>query len=161
VLRPATAHRADLVHGEVLVAADVELDERGPSVLRDLAFVAGGERRANVLDDLEARDGLDDVRDRRLEGGIARPERRALDQDGLVGRLLETGLEDLVHAARLARARRVGVEGLRADRAADSEGDEDEGEPAERGGLPVSRTPAAHAGREILRLRAVRGAEHR
>ena len=90
--------------------------------------------------------------DRGREGGIAGPQRAALDQDALAGGLLEPGVEDPVHAARLARARRVRVDVLHADHAAEREGDDDEGEPAERRGLPVGGAPAAHAGREVARL---------
>ena len=41
------------------------------------------------------------------------------------------------------------VDGLGSECAADSEGDDDEREPAERGGLPVAGAPATHAGREV------------
>ena len=40
----AVEDRVDLVHGEVLVAADVELDQRGAAVLRDLPRVRRVER---------------------------------------------------------------------------------------------------------------------
>ena len=73
----------------------------------------------------------------------------ALDQDALAGGLLEPGVEDRVHPAGLAGPGRVGVDALRSDGAADREGDDDEREPAERGGLPVAGAPAAHAGREV------------
>ena len=87
----------DLVDRLVLVAADLELDERRVPVLRDRRLAA------DVLDGRDLRDARDDVRDRGREGGIARPQRAALDQDALGGGLLEAGVEDPVHAAGLAR----------------------------------------------------------
>ena len=62
-------HGLDLVDGLVLVAADLELDERGVPVLRDLALTAGIERRAEVLH----RRHLRDARRRRPR---SRPRRR-------------------------------------------------------------------------------------
>src|SRR5215218_5747380 len=50
---------------------------------------AASERRADVLDGLDARDSGDDVVDRRPEGGIGRAQRAALDEDALAGGLLE------------------------------------------------------------------------
>ena len=123
--------RADLVAGLVLVAADVELDERGVLALRDLAGVAGRERRADVLNRRHLRHARDDVLDRSGEGRVAYANGAALDQDALAGRLLEAGVEDPVHAARLAGPGRVRVDVLRADRAADGERNDDEREPAE------------------------------
>ena len=97
----------------------------------------------------------DDVLDRGREGGVGRRERAALDEDALAGGLLEAGVEDPVHPAGLARARRVRVDRLRADHAAEREGDDDEREPAERRRLPVVGAPAAHAGRQVVRLASV------
>ena len=130
--------RGDLVDGLVLVAADVELDERGVPVLGDLVCVAGCERRADVLDVRDLRDAGDDVRDRSVEGGRAHASRAALDEDVLGGLRLEAGIEDPVHATRLARPGRALVDARRPDHAAERDGDDDEGEPAEGGGLPVS-----------------------
>jgi hypothetical protein len=147
---------ADLVDRLVLVASDLELDERAMPVHRDLTCMAGIERRADVLNVRHLREARDDVLDRGPEGGIVRSKRAALDQDALAGGLLEAGVEDPIHAARLAGPGRVRVDVLRPDHAAEGEGDDDEGEPAERGGLPVTGAPATHAGREV----AVRGAKH-
>ena len=62
-------------------------------------------------------------------------------RDALGGGPLEPVLEDPVHAARLTRAgSRLDVP--RPDQATETEGDEDECEPAERGGLPVRGAPA-------------------
>ena len=152
--------RVDLVGRLVLVAADLELDERGVSVLRDLARVAGVERRADVLDGLELRDAGDDVLDRGLEGRIARRERAALDRT-----LSPAGC--LKPASRILSMRpdspgpavfgsMVFVPTMPPSPKATS----DEREPAERRGLPVSGAPATHAARAArLRLR-VRGAGH-
>ena len=131
------------------VAADLELDERGMPALCDLAGVGRIERRADVLHGRHRRKAGHDVLDGRVEGGRACSERAALDQHALTCGHLEPGIEDPVHAARLAgpRLRRVGL--LRTDLAAHGEGDEHEPEPAEGGGLPVSGAPAAHAGREV------------
>ena len=127
----------DLVDCLVLGAADLELDERRAPVLRDVVRVAWCERRADVADVRELRDPRDDVRDRGVEGGCACASRTALDQDVLGGRLLEAGLENPIHAAGLARTGGV-VDVPRSDHATEPEGDEDEGQPAERRGLPVS-----------------------
>jgi hypothetical protein len=108
------------------------------------------------LHGVEARDAGDDVLDRRPESRIVRLERRALDEDALAGGLLEPGVEDRVHPAGLAGPRRVRVDVLGPDGASDPEGDDDEREPTERGGLPVAGAPAAHAGREVA-LRVVGG----
>ena len=141
--------RLDLVGRLVRLAADLELDESRAPVGCDLAGVGRVERRANVLDGVQLRDARDDVDDRGLERGIVGVERGALDEDALPGRLLEAGVEDPVDAPGLAGARRVRVDGLRADRAPDREGDDDQREPAERRGLPVGGAPAAHPGREV------------
>ena len=102
--------RFDLVDRLVLVAADVEVDEDGAAVFRDLARIAASERRADVLDGRQLRDARDDVADRRREGGIADASGAALDQDALAGGLLEPVVEDLLHAAGLSRPGRVLVD---------------------------------------------------
>src|SRR5207248_795173 len=79
-----------------------------------------------------------DVYDGRVESRPARSNGAALDQDALIRRQLEAGIEDPVHAARLAGAGRVRIDLLRADLAADGERDHHERKPAKRGGLPVS-----------------------
>src|ERR671910_3637404 len=145
----AVEHRADLVDRLVLVPADLELDESRTPALRDLAAVGRIERRPHMLNGFEPGDPGDDVRDRGLEGGIARANRVALDQDAFPGGLLEPSVEDPVHAAGLARACRVRIDGLRPDRATDCKRNDDEPQPAERGDLPVSGAPAAHPGREV------------
>jgi hypothetical protein len=143
-------HRVDLVGGLVGITADLELDESRMPVRCDLAGVRGIERRLHVLDDLQLRDPRHDVRDRGLEGRIGHGQRVALDEDVLARRLLEAGVEDPVHAAGLAGPRRVRIDHLGTDCAAEREGDQDEGQPAERGRLPMTRTPATHAGRQVV-----------
>src|SRR4029077_17607837 len=133
--------RLDLVGCLGLVTADLKVDERGVSVPGDCAA-------ADLLCRRQLRDRADHVVDRRDEGDVADPSGAALDQDALVRRLLEAGIEDLVHAARLARPRR-GTDFLGADEAAEPEGHDDEGEPAEGRLLPVGRTPATHPGGEV------------
>ena len=144
--------RVDLLGRLVLRARDLELDERGAAVGGDLTDVGRVERRADVLDDVELRDPRDDVLDRRREGGVGGGERAALDEDALGRRLLEAGLEDLVHPAGLARAGGVRIDRLRPRHAAESEGDEDERQPPERRGLPVVGAPATHPGRHVVGL---------
>ena len=98
---------------------------------------------------VHSREAGHDVLDGRVEGGGACSKRAALDQHALTRGHLEPRVEDPVHAARLAGARlgRIGL--LRADLAADGEGEQHERKPAEGGGLPVSGAPAADAGREV------------
>ena len=119
----ALEDRAELVHRLGAVAADLELDERGMPALCDLACVGRVERRADVLHGRHRREAGHDVLDGCVEGGRACSKRAALDQHALTRGHLEPGIEDPVHAARLAGARlgRIGL--LRADLAADSEGD--------------------------------------
>ena len=94
--------RLDLVDCLVLVAADLEVDERGVSVLGDRAA-------PDVLHGRQLRDARRHVVDRCGEGRRRRPRAERLWIRTLSSRgLLEAGVEDLVHAARLARARRVG-----------------------------------------------------
>ena len=145
----AIEHRGDLVGRFVLVAADLELDERRAPALGDLAAVRGVERRPHVLDDVQRGNAGDDVLDRSLECRVARPERLALDQDALAGGLLEAGLENPVHATGLTRSRRVRIDGLGTDRATDRKCDDDERKPSKRGRLPVAGAPAAHARRQV------------
>jgi hypothetical protein len=110
----------------------------------------GGERRADVLNRRHLRDARDDVLDRSGERRLAYAKGAALDQDALARRLLEPGVEDPVHAARLAGPGRVRVDVLRADRDTDGERDGDEREPAEDRGLPVAGAPATHTSREVV-----------
>ena len=148
--RDRVEDRLHLVDRLVLVALDREVDEGGVVVLRDRAAL-------HVLHGGHARDVRDDVRDRGPEGRRSGTGGAAPDQDVLVGRLLEAVVEDPVHAAGLTRPA-VLVDVPRPHHAAKAEGDEYEGEPAEGGRLPVTCTPATHAGRQVS-IR-VRGARH-
>ena len=146
----AASDRVDLVGGLVGLAADLELDQRCVAVLRRSGPLALVERRANVLNRLELRDPRHDVLDRGREGGIGRRERAALDEDALVGGPLEAGVEDPIHATRLARPGGVRVDRLRPGQCAETEGDDDEREPAERRRLPVVGAPTSHARRQVV-----------
>ena len=150
-------HGADLVRRLVDLAADVEADEGRVPVLRDLVPMTGGERRADVPDVGLARDAGNDVVHGRVELGRAGRGGRALDQDVLGRRPLEAFVQDPVHAARLSGPGGVRIGVLGADHAADAEGDDDQGQPAERGCLPVVRAPPAHPGGQVARLAGVVG----
>ncbi len=150
--------RAELVARLVLVASDLELDERGTPALCDLTCVGRVERRTDVLNGRLLRNARHDILDRGVESRRARSNGAALDQDALIRGQFEPGIEDPVHAARLAGAGRVRIDLLRADLAANGERDQHERKPAERGGLPVSGAPAAGAGREVGVLATARHA---
>src|SRR5581483_11603028 len=128
-----------------LVTADLEVDEHGVPVLRERAAM-------DVLHRRQLRNARDDVIDRSGEGGVADARRAALDEDALPGGLLEPGVEDRVHPARLARAV-VLVDVFRAHEAAEAERDDDEDEPANGRLLPMRGAPTTHAGRETWVLR--------
>ena len=132
----------------------------GAAALCDLACVGRIERRADVLHGRDLREAGDDVVDGGIEGsGAPACSRAALDQHALTRGHLESGIEDPVHAAGLAGAGLIRIRLLHADLASDGEREQHEREPAEGGGLPVGRAPAAHAGSQIAAI-AVRGAEH-
>ena len=144
-VRPPSSTGSILSTGLVLVAADVEVDEHGAAVRRETAArgttfwtAATFERRAILTSPTTE-----------SKAGEPASKRAALDQDALAGGLLEPGVEDPVHPARLTGAGGAGIDLLRTELPADGEGGEDEGEPAEGGGLPVTGAPATHAGRDI------------
>src|SRR5205814_6483503 len=85
----ALEHRAELVARLVLVASDLELDERGTPALCDLASVGRVERRADVLHGPDSRKAREDVPDDGVENRRARSNGAALDQDALVRGQLE------------------------------------------------------------------------
>src|SRR5439155_10915634 len=158
-LLDAVEDRPELVGGVLLVALDLELDERGVSALRDLTGVPRSERRLDVLNRRHVGNTRDDVPDRGVEGRRARSSGPALDQDALIVRQLEAGIQDSVHAARLAGSGRVRIDVLRADLAANCKSDGYDCEPTERRGLPVGRAPAAHPGCQVAAT-AVLAAKH-
>src|SRR5204863_8472594 len=82
-LLDAVEHGAELVGGVLLVALDLELDERGVSARRDLTGVPRSERRLDVLNRRHFGNTRDDVPDRGVEGRRARSSGPALDQDAL------------------------------------------------------------------------------
>ena len=134
-------HGLDPVGRRLLVAADLEVDQRRSPVLRDRPGVY-------VLHHRHARHLFDHVLDRRPERRIAGAQRAALDEDGLGGGLPEACPEDGVHPAGLARPGCVGVDVRRPGGASERDRDGDECEPAEGGRLPVGGAPAADAGCE-------------
>ena len=143
----------DVEDGLVVGALRAELHHRRVAVGRDLIGVTSLERRVELADLRHRVERLGDVLDRGLERRIGRLQGLGLDQDDLallVGGLREAGLDDLGRGAGLADGEVVVLEVLRADRAADDDGRDDEREPAEDRGLPVVRTPAAHAGCEVV-----------
>src|SRR5207302_11288984 len=75
--------RAELPSRVLFVASDLELDERGMPVLRDLTCVARIERRLDVLNGSHLRNARDDILDRGVEGRGTRSNGSALDQDAL------------------------------------------------------------------------------
>ena len=137
-------NRVDLQRSLVGRPADLELDERR-------APVTGRLTRADVLNHVDLGDARYHVGDRGLEGRVGRRERTTLDEHALLGRPLEAGVEDPVHAAGLARAGRVRVDRLRPGHA-EREGDDDEREPPEGGRLPVVGAPASHPRRKVVGL---------
>jgi hypothetical protein len=106
----------------------------------------------DALDLLQVGDGVGDVVDRGAERRVVDRLRGALEQDGVADGLPELVGEHRVDVARLARAGLVRVELLGADRVADHERGGDERDPAEDRRLLVARAPAAHAGRDVVRL---------
>src|SRR5207248_11368448 len=113
------------------------------------------ERRAEVLDRLARRGRGGYVCDRSAERSALERGRRALDEHELrlrVG-LAEAGLlEDLVGAMCLADVLILRADRLQRQLESDAEGDDDEREPTEDCCLPVTRTPATHAGRDVVRV---------
>jgi hypothetical protein len=147
--------RVDVERGLLVRALRAVLDHRRAAVVRDQVGVTGLEGRVELRDLREPVERLGDVLDRCLEGRILRRQRLGLDQDDLallVGIVDEPGVDDLVGLAGFADVGLVVLEVLGSDRVADCERGDDEGEPAEDRGLPVARTPAAHAGCEIARV---------
>src|SRR5207302_11243565 len=67
--------RAELPSRVLFVASDLELDERGMPVLRDLTCVARIERRADVLNGRLLRNTRHDIFDRGVESRRTRSKR--------------------------------------------------------------------------------------
>ncbi len=150
----AASGGVDAVLGLIVVARELERDERRAAVLGELTLVVRGQRGldvADVRDRLQAGDG---VVDRGGERGIADLDRAAaLDEHLLVGLVGEAAVVDrAVGDLRAAVARVRVVELLGADGASDDEGGDDERKPAEDGLLAVLRTPSRGARSEIPAL---------
>ncbi len=144
-LGDAEEDRIDLLDCQVGVAADLELDQRGAAVRRDLTPISGVERGADVRHRGLPGEGAEDGAYRGLERRVVRLQRVALNQDALTGRLLEALVENCERAARFAWSREVGCLLCPDDEHANCERDEDEGEPPEDRDLAVMSAPAAHA----------------
>ena len=145
----ALQHGAELVRGVGFLASDLELDDRRVPAGRDLARMTGIQRRCDVLNGFQLGNASHDIRDGGVEGRRTHLERAALDQDALVCGQLEAGVQDAVHAPRLTGPGGVRIDVLDAHDVADLKRDDDEGEPAEGGCLPVGRAPATHAGCQV------------
>ena len=149
---------ADAVLGGVVLALELEGDERGAVVARELALVAlrvGGLDLGDVRGRLEA---LDDVVDGGGEALVVVRDLAALGLDQyLLARLLREagGGDRLVGALRLAVAHVLVRQHALADGAADHGGQHDEEDPSENGALPVLRAPAPGAGGEVVLLHAI------
>src|SRR5919198_6311647 len=118
-------------------ALHLEGHERRAPVPGQLTRVARCERRADVRRVACRLDTPDDVADAtaNVNSGAARP---GLYEHLLRVVALERGAQHGIRAARLAGPRGLRVaQLLRADRSADGEGDEYEGEPSEDGGLAM------------------------
>jgi hypothetical protein len=89
--------RLDLVDGVLLVAADLEVDERRVPAACDSPA-------AHVLHRSHIGDVRDHVAHNGREGGVAPAGAAALDQDALARRPVEALVEDLLHPAGLAGA---------------------------------------------------------
>jgi hypothetical protein len=144
--------RADLVGRLVDLTADLELDERGAPVLRDLIRVARGRAASGRSDVGLARDAGDDVVDGRVECGRARPGGAALDQDVLGRRPLEVGVQDRSIRPRLSGPLPCLGSGFFVPTIpADPEGDDHQDQQPKVAVLPVGRTPATHSGCQVAR----------
>ena len=141
----------DLV-AALLGVREAERDQRGAAVLGDLALVALGQRGLDVLDVLGLLEPGDDVVDPGLDGGIIEVQLAVagLDEHLLVGLVREVRVVDRgVGDARLAVAGVLVGERVGADRAAEDEGGDHEGEPAADRDLAVLRAPISGARSEV------------
>jgi hypothetical protein len=148
----------DPVGQRVVITRDLEGDQAGPAVVGQLALVALGERRLDLVDMRHRLEARHHVLDGGVERGIADLDRAlALHEHLLVRGLGEVGGGDRA-VGDLGRAVAVVLVGDRAlaDGAAEHEGDDDEREPAEDRRLAVLGAPAARAGRDVRGLHGLK-----
>jgi hypothetical protein len=152
-LRNRGLDRVDLLRRIVVLALHVERDHRCAAVIRHLIAVTRGVRALEVLDVRVVLDRPDDVVDRRAERGSVHRQLRALYEHELRLRirLREALLEDQVGLVRLAAAVVLVLQVLGRDLHAYGKCDHHEREPTEDCCLPVTRAPATHAGRDVVR----------
>ncbi len=140
---------ADPLDRRLRVAPDVERDESRTAVLRDQLGVHRGEWALDPSCDARCRDPVDHVRDGCPEARALHVERAALQEDALLRRLVEPGVEDPRHAAGFTGAGFAVRQLLGADGPAQDDGRDHERDPAEGRGLPVVGAPARRASCEI------------
>ena len=146
--------RVNVLFRLVGVAPHLPRDHRRTAVVADLVFLAGSERRVQLLDRRIRLDRSDHVVDRRTKRGICDRSGRALDEHelGLRRPLGKRLLQDLVGRVGLADAGIVQLDLLQADQhVSDVEKDHDAGKPPEDGRLPVRGAPGAHAAGDVHR----------
>jgi hypothetical protein len=150
--RDDVQYRLYAILGGLGVTLQIELHERRASVRRDLRIPPRIERRAHVLDLWERANPLDHVRKSRSKRRVRNGRRLALNQHQLVRGLFEPGSRERGLRAPGLAADGVGIcEKHGAGDLTERKRDDDEGEPAEDGRLPVSGAPAPHTGGEVLR----------
>src|SRR5215210_3602026 len=121
------------------------------AVLRDLSSVCARVRRVDVAHDGERLDAADDVVDGNTESTVIRSQRVALNENRIARLRRELRVDQSGRPARLAGNRVVLLQLDRAGCRTDHDGDDHESKPAEDRDLPMARTPATHASRQIVR----------
>jgi hypothetical protein len=139
----------DPILGGVGIPGDLQRDQRGGSVARDLALVAALQRRLDLGHRRDARETSHEA----LDGSsvLLRPQaaRPALDQH-LLGRAHARKLpgQHPIGRPRLAHALILGLERDHAHRATDRIGDEHTRQPPQHRGAPVPGAPSGSASGE-------------
>ena len=142
--------RLHLLVGLVLVAADLELNERRAPALRDLARVRGVERRTHPLHLRQAGHRPCDIGDDGAERRVADGLRLRLDEHALAGAIREAGVVE--HPLCRPRPAGGGVGLLQQPRArdrAERDRDDAEDEPGRDGRLPVGCAPPPGARSDV------------
>ena len=146
----AASDGGDTGLGRVVLAGDRERHKCGAAVLGELAAVAPGQRRLTSTTLGVCWSRLTTSLTPAVSWGVRSNRAAALNQHMLVGLVGEVGLRDrAVGGARLAVALVLVGDLLLADRAAEHERDDDEGQPSEDGGLSMPRAPAGRARRKV------------